>query len=343
MLRVLRNPFPQARLRAFQVTTTNSPSIAVDVGDDDLSASSRSAAGKVALTLLHKHARGPVLVGAPGANIANGGFVCYDTDPTGTVVTLEALGAAGAGDDGTFYGLELGWDYDSGSDGLTPQTVRHSGNVDILVAGIVASDGTFESNLGEMLFSVSKTATGVYALTLKHFTASRNILPVAVVPIASAQKSARVTAVSASGFTVSTFSVAEAAEDNKFAFLVAIPRNPYEALGTQKDVLSTGIEPTISGIRVTAAGGTPAIALGLDDTIVADNGTGNYSIGLDSDFDFPGSFVAIPIAKDNRAQLADSPYPGSINIKVFDAAGVAADDDFHLIVIGDMNRESVGL
>lgn len=327
MLRSIQHPHIRPIVIGGTVTTVSTPSISIDVGAGDFSASARNSAGKGTLTRNIPVIRPGIVIGSVGASIANGGYFTYDTDPSAASVVGEALGAAGSGDDGTFDFLSL--DYrNEFTDRASPlQTLNASTHGMRVIVARVAAAGTIA--LGSSHFSSISLASSVYTLTFANAFARTPL--VFACPIAAAQKAYRVTSKSASACDISTFSAAEAAEDNAFYVVIVGWDRKDDTWGRERAVQIPTRKPRAEAFRVTDSG-TAAIALGSTDATVVDNGTGDYTLTWTKAF--LTEPIVIPVGKAGRAQLASNASTTAANIVTFNATGSAADDDFCALVIG---------
>lgn len=89
--------------------------------------------------------------------------------------------------------------------------------------------------------------------------------------------------------------------------------------------------------------GSPAISgSGADFCSIVDNGVGDYTINFTSSpFAQTPEVVALP-STPGTAIAITSATNLSITLEVTDLAGVAAEGDFHLMVMGSLARDLVG-
>lgn len=321
-----------SRLIAFKITTTATPSITANMGGDNFTTLARNSAGKATLTLTEPWVRVPVVIGGVASDIADGGYVTYDTAGTDTAVVLEALSAAGAGDDGSFFGLALGWDWDD-TEPVSDQLAHASRRGARIILADVASGGTL--NLGDGQCTITKSATGVYVLQYRR--AFSEAPAVYVTPIATTQKSYKVTS-TAEQATITMYSAAEAAEDNAFQVLV-YGHDSTEDTGRQKaPVLVPRGKTRLIGLKVEGSDGSPAVTIGNNNIAVTDNGTGDYSLDFSgvpwfSEVDPTyGKLFIFGTSLASRFQLQAAPTDDTFRMLQFSATGVAADDDAYMMV-----------
>ena len=321
-----------SRLIPFKITTTATPSITANIGGDNFTTLTRNAAGKATLVPVEPWVRVPVVIGGVASSIADGGYVNYDTTPVDNSIVLEALSPAGAGDDGSFYGLALGWDWDD-TDVTTDQILRCSNRGARIILGQVTSAAAISQGAGQ--FTITNPSTGVYVLTYSR-AFSREPL-VFVTPIAAAQKSYKVTSTAESA-TITMYSAAEAAEANAFLVLV-FGFDSTEDTGRQLALVNTPRGKTrMIGLRVDGVSGTPVVGLGNNNIGITDNGTGDYTLDFsgvpwfDQVSPTYGKLMVFGTSKDSRFQLAAVPTDDTFQMLQFGATGTAADDNANLIV-----------
>lgn len=335
MLRSLKHPHLRPELMGFQVTTVVTPSITVNIGAGDLSASARNAAGKATLTLKEPIIRAGCVIGSVGASVADGGFFTYDTDPSSTAVVGEALDAAGSGDDGTFYMLSCAWK-SANTDRVTPsQQVLNTARSPRLMGFHISSAGAITSG-GTQLSAAATKASSIYTMTFRN-AFGRSCIPITT-PISTSQKATRITAASASAVSVATFSSAEAAEDNAFQMLVLGWDAKDEQYGMGRCVQVPQIDNRFESLTVNGTG-TAAITIGTTDATLTDNGTGDYTLTFTKAF--ARAPIVIPSGKATRAQLHSTPTSTACRILCFNGAGVATDDSFSVMILGYDNSVEI--
>lgn len=321
-----------SRLIPLKITTTATPSITADIGGDNFTSKTRNAAGKATLVPYEPFARVPIVIGGVAASIADGGYVTYDTVASASSVVLEALGASGSGDDGSFYGLALGWDW-ADTEPTVDQLLRASRKGGRIILADVASGGTL--NLGNGQCTISKSATGVYVLTYRRAFSNEPL--VFVTPIAATQKSYKVTS-TAEGCTITMFSAAEAAENNAFQVMI-YGHDSTEDTGRQRaEVKIPRGKTRLIGLKVEGSDGSPAITIGNNNIGITDTGTGDYLLDFSGVPWFDqvnptyGKLFVFGTSLASRFQLGAAPTDDVFQMLQFDATGSAADDDAYLMV-----------
>lgn len=330
MLNEIKNHYLGARCTALTVTTASSVAT-VGLGVDDKSAATSAATGKSAITLKDAYARLPIVVATNGANVALGGFATYDTASTKTVVTLESLGVAGSGDDGTIHAISFGWDYvqDEHLGFHQGQPLTNTNGMEpVLLALRINADATVA--IGNPLVTVSK-ASSVYTITFNDAFA-RACTGVAT-PIEAAAKGVRINSTSATNIVVATSDVAGTPEDNAFD-LVVLGWFHKDAVSRRRSIVQTPRrKPKIILFQVTGTG-TAAVNIGSDDITLTDNGTGDYTLAWKAASKFTQAPIVIATGLTTRIQTAAAATATSTNILSFNAGGTATDGVFQGIAIG---------
>lgn len=322
-------------LTGFQFTTTGGASAVVDKGSNDFTSITCGAAGKAVAsqgeTALFD--RGPIVVGSPGANIADGGFAMFDTLPASGAITMELAGAAGSGDDGTGYVIALGFgnvDTDRFDDA---QFVRSTMSDPKLMGWRITNSGTVAVASGGLQGSVTRDSEGIVTIT---FSPGHPLVRAAkATPINAACRAERITSFDGNSITVKITDEAGTVEDSDFTLLVLVSGNSDES-GTRRDqVRVPQLYPEIVAGRVTVTAGTPAITIGGAtngvDFALTDNGVGDITVTLTAAA--LRTIVPVVTGKDARCQLLASPDTNSFRVGGFDASAVAADDSFEFICL----------
>lgn len=338
MLRIAKNEHLGALLQGFQITTTSTPTATVDVGQDDAASISRSAAGKAALTLREAglYKRGPVVLVSPGANIADGSFGTYDTDPASGVITSEFLNSSGSGDDGSGHIIVAGFQQSSTNLVKSPlQSVRATFPAPCLHGYFIDADASTPTFLsGGSQATITRNGVGDYTLT---FTPafSRIVAAVAVGSNAAATM-VRIASLSASSCNIKIFDAAGAAAERNVALFVLGSLSTFRSGRQRKNLQVPQLEPRIIIGKLVNDAGTPTINIGGatdgTDFAVTDNGTGDYTVTFSRPF--KRAPVVIPCGKVTSAQLAAQPSVSAANILCFNDSGTATDDDVGFVALG---------
>jgi hypothetical protein len=338
MLRIAKNEHLGALFQGFQLTTVSTPAATVDVGQDDAASISRSAAGKAALTLREAgiYKRGPVVLVSPGANIADGAFGTYDTDPASGVITSEFLNSSGSGDDGSGHVILAGFQQSSTNLVKSPiQSVRATFPAPVLHGYFIQGDDTTPTILsGASQATIVRNDVGDYTLT---FTPpfSRIVSAVAVGSDTAAHM-VRITSLTTNAIRLLIFDDAAAAADIDVALFVLGSLSSFRSGRQRKNLQVPQLEPRIIIGKLVDDSGDPTINIGGatdgTDFTVTDNGTGDYTITFARPF--KRKPIVIPCGKVTSAQLAAQPSVSAANILCFNAGGTATDDDVGFVALG---------
>ena len=322
-------------LTGFKFTTVGGASVTVDKGSNDFPSGTCGAAGKALITQteLALFARGPIVIVTPGADVADAGIGTYDTDPADGAITVELLGSAGSGDDGTGYALVAGFgntDTDRFDDS---QKVKSTINDPKLMGWLITNNGTIAKSSGGRQADVVRTSEGIVTFTLT--PAMANYRAFAVCPIQAAARHARITSADGETVVVKITDTSGTVQDTDFVLLGLYSGQTDEG-GQTRDIVEVpqlASELVVGKILNTA--GTPSIVIGgatdgVDFTIT-DNGVGDISIDLVR----AAGRVILPVvtAEDSHAQLLATPDTDTARFGIFDSAGVAADDSFNFIIL----------
>lgn len=328
MLRSLKTPHLGALIRAFQVTTAT-PVCTVDVNAGDTESALADGAGKAFITPKEKLIRPGIVLCQAFTDIADGGYGTYEQAPSSDEIVAETLDASGSGNDGKAFIMSVDF-WSENTDRCSPlQTVKTSSGRSPRMMGFHISSAA-AMTIGGTQATVAK-ALSVYTLTFSR--AFSRACMVWVTPIATLQKAARVTAVSASAASIATFSAAEAAEDNAFYALVLGWDSPDQQWGrsSEKAIQVPQLKPRMETFLVDGTG-TAELDIGSGDATLVDNGTGDYSLTWTKPF--ARAPIVITTALSGRAQCLSAASTTGVNIGSFDAGGSAADDNISVLVLG---------
>ncbi len=322
MLRTLKHPHLRPELLAFQLTTTSVST--PDIGGGDLVSATRNAAGKSTLVPKTPLVGTPIIMGSIGANVADGGYFIYDTDPTGSALVGAAVNASGVADDGTYYMAALNWASTCIDRlGSRPQAVTSSARSPRLEAFSIAAAGTV--TIGGSQATVVKAAS-VYTITLK--TAFGRTPLAFVTTIGAAQTSAKIVSTSASTIVVSTFNSSEAATDEAFYLVVLGWDSTDQQWGMGKAIQVPQRKPRLEAFNIADAG----IVIGTTDATFVDNGTGSFTLTFTQPF--ARAPIVIATGKAGRAQVSAAATTTAVTVLGFDASGSAEDDSISLFIVG---------
>lgn len=322
--------------RAVESTTANSITVDDPFSDPPTTGDTfsiqrrcvRSSAGKVK-GVYDRQGPSGFIVGSAGADVQDGGYAVYDTDFDGSDVYLKTLNNTGAADDGTMYGLSLGFDAKEIFYTDKPkQQVKSSFYQPRLLAASIADDGTV--NIGSSELSVS-VASSVYTIS---FPGAFQAAPVIVaIPIGnSGDESIQVTSVSVESCEISTFDDGNAS-DLPFQFIALGSYSPNASIGGRNLVLTDQDRVRLEAFQITVDGSTPSINRQTCPATITDNGVGDYTLTVTE----AGlrDMVAVATAKDHRVRLYSAPDEDDIRVAVTDPSkqGAAVEDDVNIIAI----------
>ena len=322
-------------LTGFQFTSTGGTSAVVDHGSNDFPSITCGAAGKVVAAQQETACfnRGPVVVGSPGADVADGGFAMFDTLPADGAITMELAGAAGSGDDGTGYVIAMGFG-DADTDRFDDaQIVRTTINDGKLLGWRITNNGTVAVASGGLQASVARVSTGIVTLTFS--PGHPKIRSAKATPINASCRAERITSFDGDSITVKITDEGGTVQDSDFTLLVLVSGNMDSSGGYRDPLRVPQLYPEIVCGRVLDTAGTPSITLGGAtngvDFALTDNGVGDITVTLTA----PGLRTIVPVvtAKDNRAQLLLTPTLDVFRVGIFNAAAAATDDSFDFICL----------
>lgn len=322
-------------LTGCKFTTTSTPDATINRGENDFPTVARAAAGKVTLTQAESSlfTRGPIVVGQIGASIADGGFAAYDTVPGSGVITMSCLDAAGAADDGTGYLLALGFgniDTDRFDDS---QVVRCTMNDPKILGWYITNNGTVAVASGGLQAAVTRTSTGIVNIAFS--PAHPQYRSFIVLPISASVRSSRITTGDGNSVVVQINDTSAVVQDCDFILLALMSGNSDGSGRCLDPLLVPQLYPEILAGRIVTTVGVPALTIGGAtngvDFTVTDNGVGDVSITLARAAG--REILPIACAKASRIQLLAAPTTTVARFGMFNAAGVAADDDFDFIIL----------
>lgn len=323
-------------LTGAQFTTVSAPGATIDKGENDFTTVARTSAGLVLATQAEtgRFARGPIVIGTPGADVAAGGFAAYGTVPASGAFNMSLFDASGVADDGTGYFLGFGWEDSDTNRYDNDQKVRASWKDPQILAWRVTNNGTAAIASGGSQASIARASTGLVTLT---FTPGRALArTVVAIPVDASARAAQVTAFDGNSVTVKITDVTGTVQDGDF-IVVALFSGLHQESGRARDLLRVPQrELEIVAGRIVTTAGTPALTIGAAtsnvDVAVTDNGVGDYSITVPDAFG--RALIAVGTAKSNRCQLLLTPTTTVARFGVFNAAGAAADDDVDFLILG---------
>lgn len=335
MLRELKTRHNGPRMFYGQVTTSGGNAVTANIGSNDYSTVTESAAGAPVITLKQPFKRLPVVVGTAGTTVAAGGYVDLAAASTTAILSLGLKDAAGSGNDGVADFLAFGY-VDSDTDRVLKQSVLCSKRRSRIFGAKLTGDGSSVTvNFGKTDVSASRTSQGVYAVTFKRaFSQTPIVLACGI--SSSAVRAPKITGKSATGCTVSLYDEAGAVQDDAFYLVVVGTDIRDEHGGAFASIDNPQRKPRIVVGQITVTAGTPAFTINSNEfSSVTDNGAGDFTLNLNDAF--RQAPIIIATGRGGRVQV----HTGSASVPRLicrNAAGTAADPttvDFILLGTDD--------
>lgn len=329
---IIKTPYLKSRVHGFQLSIAT-PTVTVDFGNQDLSATASASAGLGTLTYLEPYARASIGLASVGANVADGGYPTLQLAGSTTTGSVEWHDASGSGDDGTGDVLFLGWDSDV-EDVVLEQEFWMSQREPRWEVFSVASNA-LTRGAGRASVSV---ASSVYTFTLEESYGNSNILVFPKI-IGATAGTASVTSKAAGTFAVSTFDSSGTPTDQDFDVLVCGFDANDEVGGPaiRREINATHRRPMFFPLRILDTAGTPSITIGGELFSIVDGGTGDYEITYTppaDQWETQRALFAFPTAVANNAQIEATPTSTTFTVRVFDDGGSGADDSVDVWVLG---------
>jgi hypothetical protein len=327
MLRSVKHPHIGGTLKAFKATSAATPTI--DVGAGDAPTVSVSSTSSLTITLAEYPIRRGIVLCQPAANIADGGWGMYLTDPDDMdpgQFQVRTVNASASADAGTSFILALDYTNEY-TDRISPaHALKNTARSPRMMGFRISSAGAVTIGGTQGTCSV---ASSVYTITFTN-AFSRDVMAWAT-PINTSQHATRITAVSATSVEVSMFDSSEAAADCAFDLLVLGWDSKDEQYGMGRAIQVPQLKPRIEVIRIDGTG-TANLSCGDTDATLTDNGTGDFTLTWTQPFArAPLVFVT---GLDDRAQLKSAPTSTAATIVTFDTDGVASDAEVSVLVLG---------
>lgn len=340
MLRTIGNPRIAPRLMGFKGTSdSGSGSLAFSTLDFPTVAS--AADGQLALTLAQPFSRTPILVGTPSsADVGASGAVIIPSDPSATTATFQTHDGS-AGDDGTMYGLVVGWDsyqddyLDWGRVGapfpvkgtwISPRMTR------LKVTGHATTPAV---NIGSShVQSLTRNDAGDYTITFKRAFCSTDVVAVGL-PINTAAAAIHIVSTAVNSVRVLT-SESGSGADMVF-YLLVMGTDSLESSGLHRR--SVHLPERLSrlhALHVSYSTGTPSLTVGSGEVTLTDTGTGQLTVTYARAF--PTGCEPIVLANKNTAgnvTLEAAASSTGFQLNFWNGAGAAADPaDVHILILG---------
>lgn len=335
MLRYIKNQHIKPFLLGGAVDLATSGVPTFIHGSDDMNALTDIATGRVGMSMRTGFNRQflEFFTRVNGASNPTAHGIAGYLDLTNSSCEARIRDNAGAVEDRDYNYLFCGW-RSSNVDKTLLQQVLGTRHNQRLICAQVNSTGAI--GLGGPTISVTKTSTGVYAVTFtRAFARQRPIVMVSPYSSGVASTTLIVSATtSASSITVNMFNAATGAAQDTSFMLIALGQDTNTLQGRQNDPITINFrKPRMLGFRITGSA-TPALAIGGVDGTVADAGagTGDYLIT------FTNPFKQIPVCISTgldpaRAQIHTATTT-SVRVITSNAATTLTDSDCNVLVIG---------
>lgn len=332
MLRTLKHDFARPRLIAVGATSSGS-SATVGVNSDDIYSATSGATGKVTLTPKYGFRRAPIaIVTSSYADVAANGGGYVDSTTAASSLTLGThSGGAGAGDDGTFNALILGYNE---AEAVRSRKAAYEVNCNLCRPKMYVfkvTPATPAINIGNYHGTLAQTGTGDVTITFNEPFGNANVTAVAT-PILSTRAEISCVA-TATTVRVKVFE-AGVASDTPF-YLVVVGPGSLEKISVQNDpILVPGAKPRLVAGIITYDTGVPAVTVGTGAFTLTDTGTGDVAVAFTDKFAREPIVVASPDTATLVTLKAAASTTG-FSLTHFDAGGSAADPtSLHFLAIG---------
>lgn len=329
MLREITTKKLRPVLYGFSFDTSGSQS--VTIGKDDVSSTADPGAGRITINHRIPGRRGCVSVGSAFTSVGNGSMCASNPDSSlGSYSQFNMTESTPTATDGVGNGITLIYNSPT-TDRVREQIVLGRFTKPRIAVANIASTGVVNSGIND--FSCTKTATGTYTITFKRSFGKTPI--VVVTPNDASISYATVTSVTAAGCVVATWTALPAAADRGFHLWVYGSAGRDEVGRKNVPVLAPFRLPRMEAYRVNYSGGTPSYGLGAEDATgnPTDNGTGDFTITFKEKFAQAPIIIAAAATSGNSVTLT-SVTATSARMRVHNAAGVAADINAHVLVLG---------
>lgn len=327
MLREIRSPFLKPRIIPFKVTTAaNVATIGNGIGD--ITATS-DATGKAVVSVSRAFARRPIVVAnASSADVAAGGYVAgvTNTFPAATGTTLYTYDTSASGDDGSMYGIMLGYDMkDATRYGRRANVLRARRTKSAMIAFQVntASSGTIV--IGTKSASLVRNGTGDITLTFKP-AFSNNAVSAIATPVSATAAVAMVASTDATSVRVKIFSTAGVAADGIVNIIVVGNYSMTGSCEHYAPVSSRQRKAIILGYSIVYASGAPGVDFNSGSATLTDTATGRCTFTFAQKFARETIICAMPIANAaTRYCTIDNSASTGFEVKNWSSAPALAD------------------
>lgn len=324
MLRNIQQRYLKSRMMGFRVTGSATPSMAL--GGEMVTGVSDTGQGNFTLELKEPYQRAPIVLTSSRAlsTSTNGYYTNLETVSASQVEVFnrDINGTAQDSDDAVDV-LSIGWD--------SPDTTAYNNlhlksrwKASYIITGqINSTDGVVNYGKGDV--TATRESTGIYTITFRR--------PLAIAPLVfcnAVTSSAYFTyiksgSVSTTGFTIVCKDADGTVQDGIVNFLAYCTDKTSPYGGYQhNDVYSTQRAAHLLAFSIVNPAGTPAASINSSDVAsVTDNGSGDYTINFAQTF--RRAVACFATASANGFCTIFSQQASAVRIKIFDAAGSAAD------------------
>jgi len=342
MLREVISKHIKPRIIPFQLTTTASTAT-VDIGYGDFTVT-RTAAGTGVLSARQGFYRNALYFATQSVGL--GGYATYNsTTSNNRTFPYSILNAAGSGVEGSCEGFCYGWDSPDLSLTSSQKVLCTQNNPRIIWGKVTGTTGAVA--IGGSDFAVSRTSTGVYAITLKRAFGKTPVYMVTGVNASTTTVCPLLSSKTASSVTVSMTDASGTLADSDF-YIMALGVDSRSDAGRNRVILQNSQrKPRIIAGQITNTSGTPSFSIGAttggaDFTSLVDNGTGDFSFNATAIFKRePAIFLT---STTQRAQVRSNlaAVNGLIRIFTQNAAGSNTDVDgvTNFFIIGSDDASS---
>ena len=336
MLREIRNAFVGPRIVTFGYTT-NSNAVTQIEGVGDVKITS-AATGSGVASFYRAFGRNSIVVAnTSSVDVAAGGFTAMTATPSATGFTLISKNPSNAADDGTVYGVALGFE--------ARDATRYRKDCNVLVCRDTsmrvqafqvntASSGTIVINKR----NATLTRNGTGDVTLAFRSAFGNDAICIATPVGATCAVCNVAAVSATSCQIKCTNSAGSAADAVFNLLVIGDGSRNAGAAIRGPVRSDQRLPYLFGYTVIYTSGVPAYTINSGDATLTDTATGRATFTFKEAFARESIVCAMPISAGTtmkRCQIDTSSSTG-FEVKHFSAAPALEDpaDTYGFNVIG---------
>ena len=277
MLRELKTAFLRPRLIGFKATAASGVAT-LGSGLNEVTVAS-SGTGIVTSTFKQPFNRTAITVGAlSSADVAAGGYIQYNATPGGVSTQLKTCANGGSADDGTVYGLTLGYDSSDATRYRKDAYVVHASRRVSRLLGFQVNTATSSIVIGGRHATLSKTGTGDVTLTLRTAFGNANVVAIPTI-VGTTALSIGVESTSASQVRIKIFNSGGTATDATFNLLVFGSNDRDGTYQIGGSVENEQRKPRLIAGHIRYDGsGVPSIIVGTGDYTLVDTATGRATL-----------------------------------------------------------------